>query len=193
MRGFVIVALWLAIVLAPGFAAAQEAEALRRELDQLRRQQEQYQKAIEALSDRLKRLESQPAPAAVAPAPPGPGSVAADTVRAAASGTPIADRPGAAPRAVRALRPAGQRASCCSTSASSATSSANLTQRNVDKANAGTFAGRENRFFPREVELSLFGQIDPYARAEVRIESGEEEAGAREIGRGAWPRRTSRC
>ena len=54
----------------------------------------------------------------------------------------------------------------------------NLTQRNVDKANAGTFAGRENRFFPREVELSLFGQIDPYARAEVRIEAGEEEPGA---------------
>ena len=43
----------------------------------------------------------------------------------------------------------------------------NLTQRNVDKADAGTFAGQENRFFPREVELSFFGQIDPYARAEV--------------------------
>jgi hypothetical protein len=55
---------------------------------------------------------------------------------------------------------------------------ANLTQPNVAKANAGTFAGRENRFFPREIELSLFGQIDPYARAEVRIESGEEEPGA---------------
>jgi len=54
---------------------------------------------------------------------------------------------------------------------------ANLTQRNVDKANAGTFSGRENRFFPREIEISLFGQIDPYARAEVRFEAGEEEAG----------------
>src|SRR5258706_534706 len=37
---------------------------------------------------------------------------------------------------------------------------------------------RENRFFPREVELSLFGQIDPYARADVRIEAGEEAPGA---------------
>ena len=54
---------------------------------------------------------------------------------------------------------------------------ANVTQRNVDKANAGTFAGQENRFFPREIELSFFGQIDPYARAEVRIEAGEEDAG----------------
>jgi len=54
---------------------------------------------------------------------------------------------------------------------------ANITQRNVDKANAGTFSGRENRFFPREIEISLFGQIDPYARAEVRFEAGEEDAG----------------
>ena len=53
----------------------------------------------------------------------------------------------------------------------------NLTQSNVDKANGGTFPGRENRFFPREIELSLFGQIDPYARAEVRFEAGEEDAG----------------
>jgi hypothetical protein len=53
----------------------------------------------------------------------------------------------------------------------------NLTQRNVQKAQDGTFSGRENRFFPREVELSLFGQIDPYARADVRIEAGEEAPG----------------
>ena len=54
----------------------------------------------------------------------------------------------------------------------------NVTQRNVEKANAGTFSGRENRFFPREVELAFFGQVDPYARAEVRIEAGEDEPGA---------------
>jgi hypothetical protein len=52
-----------------------------------------------------------------------------------------------------------------------------LTQRNVEKAGGGSFPGEENRFFPREVELSLFGQIDPYARAEVRIEAGEEGRG----------------
>src|SRR5205814_6372574 len=54
----------------------------------------------------------------------------------------------------------------------------NPTQQNVQKSGTGTLAGRENRFFPREVELSLFGQIDPYARADVRIEAGEEEPGA---------------
>jgi hypothetical protein len=58
----------------------------------------------------------------------------------------------------------------------------NITQRNVEQASGGTFAGRENRFFPREVELMLFGQIDPYARGEVRIEAAEEfEDGEREL------------
>ena len=53
---------------------------------------------------------------------------------------------------------------------------ANFAKKSVERAGVGTFAGRENRFFPREIELSLFGQIDPYARAEVRIETGEEAA-----------------
>jgi hypothetical protein len=58
----------------------------------------------------------------------------------------------------------------------------NITQRNVEKAQAGTFFGRENRFFPREVELMFFGQIDPYARGEVRIEAAEEfEDGERDL------------
>ncbi len=53
----------------------------------------------------------------------------------------------------------------------------NLTSREAEKTQSGTFSGRENRFFPREVELNLFGRIDPYASAEVRIEAGEEERG----------------
>ena len=51
---------------------------------------------------------------------------------------------------------------------------ATLTQRSVEKAQGGTFPGEENRFFPRSIELGLFGQIDPYARGVVRIEVGEE-------------------
>jgi hypothetical protein len=59
---------------------------------------------------------------------------------------------------------------------------ANFTQDNVAKANGGTFSGLENRFFPREIELSFFGQIDPYARGEVIIEAAEEfEDGERDI------------
>ena len=53
----------------------------------------------------------------------------------------------------------------------------NLTQNNVQQAQGGTFSGLENYFFPREIELSLFGQIDPYARAEVRFEAGQESRG----------------
>jgi hypothetical protein len=49
-----------------------------------------------------------------------------------------------------------------------------FTSSRVEKAQAGTFPGLENRFFPREVEVSFFGQIDPYARGEVRVEAGEE-------------------
>jgi hypothetical protein len=52
---------------------------------------------------------------------------------------------------------------------------ANVTQSTVERAGGGTFAGLENRVFPREIELSLFGQIDPYASGVVRIEGAEEE------------------
>ena len=38
----------------------------------------------------------------------------------------------------------------------------------------GTFAGRENRFFPREVSLGFFGRIDPYASAVVKLSAGQE-------------------
>src|SRR5262249_56194129 len=52
-----------------------------------------------------------------------------------------------------------------------------LTQNNVQQAQGGTFPGLENYFWPQEIELSLFGQVDPYARAEVRIEAGQEQRG----------------
>ena len=71
------VAVMLALVSPP--ASAQEAEALRKELEQMRKNfeamQQQYQKSIDALSERLRRLESQPAPVTAAP-PPAPASTA---------------------------------------------------------------------------------------------------------------------
>jgi hypothetical protein len=55
-----------------------------------------------------------------------------------------------------------------------------FTSSRVQNAQLGTFPGFENRFFPREVEMSFFGQIDPYARGEVRVEGGAEfENGSR--------------
>jgi len=176
MLRLIAVVVSVVALLAPAVARAQDAEALRRELDALKRQQEQYQKAIESLSERLKRLESQPAPA---PAPPAPAAPVAQAPGGPGGQmTPLSPMDVARPREPFSLyqqRGAGQLLFDIGVAGDFV---GNLTQRNVEKANAGTFGARENRFFPREIELSLFGQIDPYARAEVRIESGEDEPGA---------------
>jgi len=167
-----VVGLLLAFVATP--VCAQDTEALRKELEQLRRQQEQYQRAIDALSQRLQRLESQPAPVAPAP-PPGPltqSPMNPQTQMAPPSATDLL-RP-RQPFGLYQQRGSGQLLFDMGVAADFV---GNLTQHNVQKANAGTFSGRENRFFPREVELGLFGQIDPYAYGTVRIETGEEVPG----------------
>jgi hypothetical protein len=165
----------LALVGAP--AAAQDAEALRRELEQLQQQfktmQEQYQKAIDSMTERLQRLEARPpaapAQAAAAPAPP------------ARPGTPSLvelARP-REPFALYERRGAGQLLFDFGLVADFV---GNLTSSRVEREQAGTFAGRENRVFPREVELNLYGQIDPYAFGVLRIEAAEEfEDGERAI------------
>ncbi len=158
---FVFSLLIVALTCAP--AAAEEADALRKELEAL-------QKQLQSLAERLQRLESQPrsaaSPAAIA-APPAPAPAAP-----AISLTDLA-RP-RQPFALYERRGAGQLLFDMGVSADF---TGNITQRNVDKANAGSFPGRENRFFPREIELNLFGQIDPYAQGVMRIEAGEDEAG----------------
>ena len=53
----------------------------------------------------------------------------------------------------------------------------NLTQSKVDKANARHVPRAREPLLPPRDRASLFGQIDPYARAEVRFEAGEEDAG----------------
>ena len=163
MRACALVLALLSVILVSAPAAAQEAEALRRELEAL-------QKQLQSVTDRLQKLETQRTPAPVpapAPAPPPPG--------AAAPGTSVTDL--ARPRQPFTLyqqRGAGQLLFDMGVTGDFV---GNLTQSNVEKAGGGTFGGQENRFFPREVELSLFGQIDPYASAEVRIEAGEDARG----------------
>src|SRR3989475_1201459 len=177
MRAFVMVLVWLVVALAPSFAHAQDAEALRREIEQLRRQQEEYQKSIESLSQRLQRLESQPPPTSAQPSAPAPPLAQAPS-NPSSQMTPLSPMDLARPRQPFGLyqqRGAGQLLFDMGVTGDFI---GNLTQKNVEKASAGTFSSRENRFFPREVELSLFGQIDPYARADVRIEAGEEAPGA---------------
>ena len=157
-------------------ADAQEAEALRRALEQMRQQletvQKQYQQQIEALSERLQRLEQQPA--TVATPPPTP-PLAQTSQPSPPSSPSLMDL--AQPRQPFGLSQQRGSGSLLFDVGVAGDFVGNLTQRNVEKAGSGTFAGRENRFFPREIELSLFGQVDPYARAEVRIEAGEEAPG----------------
>src|SRR2546428_7241188 len=162
MRVSALVFVLLSAILAPAAATAQGAAALRREIEQL-------QKQLQSVTERLQRLEAQPpAPAQVPPvAAPAP---------AAAPGLSAIDL--ARPRQPFGLyqqRGAGQLLFDIGIAGDFV---GNLTQKNVEKAQGGTFAGQENRFFPREVELSLFGQIDPYESAVVRIEAGEEARGA---------------
>jgi hypothetical protein len=183
-----ITAIVLAVI--PVAAAADDPETVRRELTEMRRQfetmQQQYQKAIESLTERLQRLETRPTPVVTAPSaptsPPAPSTPAAAQAPPATASRPLTPGDLVRPRQPFSLyerRGIGQLLFDIGVAGDFV---GNITQDNVDEANAGTFAGRENRFFPREIELSLFGQIDPYARGEVRIEAAEEfEDGEREL------------
>ena len=182
MRAWIVVGIVFVAVAVHSIAAAQEAEALRRELQQMKQQfetmQEQYLKSIDQMSERLKRLESQtpPAPVVTTPAAPGVGQVAPGTAPPA-PGSTVSLSDLARPREPFALyrqRGAGQRLFDIGIAGDFL---GNLTQKSVQQIQGGSFPGRENRFFPREVELSLFGQIDPYASAVVRFEAGEETRG----------------
>ncbi|HEX4996102.1 MAG TPA: hypothetical protein VFX87_14055 [Methylomirabilota bacterium] len=180
MRSLVGIGLLSASVLMTAPAAAQDVEALREELQQMRKQfetmKEGYEKAIDRLGERIQQLETRPQPAVAAPAPaPAPSVAQAPAPAAPAIAvTPLDLARPRQPFGLYGNRGPGQLLFDMGIAGDFI---GNFTQRNVDKANAGTFIGQENRFFPREVELALFGQIDPYARAEVRIEAGEEDAG----------------
>jgi hypothetical protein len=166
MRAFTILSAIVVLALAvAGPAVGQEADALRRELEQMRQRFEQmpqeYQKAMQSLTERLQRLEARPQSAAAQPVapPPPPSPTVLDYAQPRAPFS-LSERTGRGPL----LFDLGVVADFV----------ANLTQHNVDRADAGTFAGRENRFFPREIELMFFGRIDPYAEGVLRFEFAEE-------------------
>ena len=180
MRSLVGIGLLSAGVLFSAPAAAQDVEALRQELQQMRRQFETIVKATRrrstgwasgSSSSRASPSRRWPR----RPPPPRPPSARRPRRRRPRPPSPRSTWRGrASPSRSTAAAGPGQLLFDIGVAGDFI---ANLTQRNVDKANAGTFAGQENRFFPREIELALFGQIDPYARGEVRIEAGEEDAG----------------
>jgi hypothetical protein len=166
----------LSFVVPPVAAPAQEAEALRRELEQMRQQfervQAEYREAMETMAARLQRLEAAPGRAAAQPV----------VVQAPPASEPLRLEDLVRPRQPFSLYGGRRPGQLLFDIGVAADFIANITQDNVDRADAGTFTGRENRVFPREIELSLFGQIDPYARGEVRIEAAEEfEDGEREV------------
>jgi len=182
MHTLVVVCLMLLVMLVASPVAAQEADTLRRELEQMRKSfetmQQNYQKAMDALNDRIKRLESTPAPIAVAPAPP--------SAIQAVQGAPPGTGPGSSPISpMDLLRPRepfslyGRRGSgqLLFDMGIAGDFVGSFAPHNVQKSGAGTFGAETNRFFPREVEVALFGQVDPFARAEVRIEASETSPG----------------
>ena len=170
MRALTLIVISLCMALAPAAAAAQDAAELRRQIEQL-------QKELQSVTERLQRLESQqpaasPPGSAPAGAPPGPAVAAPPPAPAGPSAMDLAQP--RQPYSLYQQRGSGQLLFDIGVTGDFV---GNLTQRNVEKAQGGTFSGQENRFFPREIELSLFGQIDPYASAVVRIEAGEETRG----------------
>ena len=184
MHALVIVSALLLVALLAVPAVAQDADALRRELEQMRRSfetmKEQYQKSIDGLSDRLKRLESTPAPTAVAPAPPTIQAAQAPPPAGGLGSSPMSPMDLIRPREPFSLY--GQRGSgqLLFDMGVAGDFVGAFAPYNVQKSGAGTFGSQTNRFFPREVELSFFGQVDPFARAEVRIEAKIGRASCRE-------------
>ena len=76
MRAWIGLSLLAGALLATSPAAAQDAEALRKELEEMRRQfdamKDAYEKSINKLSDRIQAIESRPQPTAVAPVAAAP-------------------------------------------------------------------------------------------------------------------------
>ena len=164
-------------------AWAQDAEQLRRELEQIKKQFETmkdgYQKAIESLQKRIESLESRPAAPAIAPAPAPGGPTVGQAPPAA---PPASERPGlmdlARPREPYELyrqRGPGQLLFDIGVIGDFV---GDFTSGAVASSDTCTFPGGCNRFFPRAVEIGLYGQVDPYASAVVILEAGEEFDGS---------------
>jgi hypothetical protein len=194
MRSLAGVCFLVAGVLVCSPAFAEDVESLKKELEQMRQQFETmkngYEKAINQLGDRIKALESRTSPATAAPpaagsgAPPAAPAVAAPPPPSAPA-QPVAQAPAETPSLLELVKPrepfalyqrrgAGQLLFDIGVAGDFI---GDLTQNNVQQAQGGTFPGLENYIFPEEIELSLFGQIDPYARAVVRFEASQEQRG----------------
>src|SRR5262245_65224684 len=161
MRALTLVLVLSLIALSPAAAAAQaptadDAAALRREIEQL-------QKQLESVTDRLKRLEAQPPAPSPGTAPqPSPGAPP-PTAQQPTPQPGISPLDVARPRQPFGLyqqRGAGQLLFDIGIAGDFV---GELTGRNGEKDGGGSFPRLENRFFPREIERALFAQLDRYA------------------------------
>jgi hypothetical protein len=180
------------LVIAPSaHGAASELETLREELQKtqanfqkLLEMQQQTQRKMEELQQKLEAIEASraggaqhsempqtPTPAtAAAPAPSSPPTTAQVPQAGGLPSVMELARP-REPFALYRERGPGQLLFDMGVTGDFV---GDFTSSRVQDAQMGTFTGFENRFFPREVEMSFFGQIDPYARAEVRVEGAQE-------------------
>ena len=153
-------------------AHAQAPDALRHEMEMLRQQflttTQAYEQRLKELSARLEQLEGARPPLGPPPAPIAPP--------AASTGPSLAGL--ATPRQPFTLASPGR--GLLFDIGVSGDFVADVTSASRERQRDGTFAGRENRFFVREVTLGVFGRVDPYASAVVRISAGEEPT--REVG-----------
>ncbi|MBI4638003.1 MAG: TonB-dependent receptor [Candidatus Rokubacteria bacterium] len=168
----------MTLLLVPHAAGAQDVPALKRELETMRRQFEsltqQYERRIQELAERLQALESQrtrPAPPPVAPgaAPAAEPSAPASTPARAPTLWELAT-----PRQPFALAQPGR--PLLFDIGVSGDFVADFTSTASERRRDGTFDGRENRLFPRELSVGFFGRVDPYASATLRITGAEEPA-----------------
>lgn len=176
---------WLAVFLAAGTPAAWAATELDALREDLRKTQADFQKLLELQQQTQHKMEElqRKLEAIEAARPPVPATTQAAPETAPAPQT-IAQAPqqGGLPSVMELVRPREPFALYRQRGPGQLLFDmgivgdfvGNFTTSRVEKAQAGTFTGFENRFFPREVEMSFFGQIDPYARGEVRVEVGEE-------------------
>jgi len=190
--GLIVLILGALFSLAPATSgAATELEVLREDLRQTQEQfqklfdlQQQTQRKMEELQQKLEAIQAAqsgtPSTATVPTAQPAASASASSPQTTAQAPAPASG--GGLPSALELARPREPFALYRERGPGQLLFDmgvvgdfvGDFTTSRVEKAQAGTFTGFENRFFPREVEVSFFGQIDPYARGEVRVEAGEE-------------------
>src|SRR5262245_3850090 len=162
--------LLLGVSLTAGPAFAQDAETLRRELDQMRKQFEQlkdaYQKTIDQMSERLNQLESKAQQPTTQPAAPVITQAPAASTPAAPSMPSVGDL--LRPREPFSLYGAGGKGQVLFDMGIIGDFIGDFSNKSTPPFQPlATFPGQAQRVFAREIEIGFWGAVDPYARAYV--------------------------